>query len=118
MTLLSRLSRKLSAGIAKLRAKGEVRLRVLRITRRRLRWALAFGLVVSGLLIVLSGRDGGAQPEYLSAESLKTASPTPKATLNSTPAPTPAPTPPPTPEPPAPPPSPPAPAPEPEPAAP
>ena len=116
MSPLFRLSEPLSSRLADLSR----RWHLPRMTRTRLRWACALALLSVVLVIVFSGRDGAARPEHLSAEALKTASPTPrptaKPTLAPTPLATPAPTPAPTPEPPPPPPSPPS-APEPEPVA-
>ena len=115
MSPLFRLSRQLSSRLSAVRRGGEGQSLLPRVTRRRLRWAGVFVLVSAVLILVVSGQNGGAQPEHSSAESLKVAVPTPRPTAKPTAVPTPAPTPPPTPAPPTPAPPPPAPEPEPEP---
>src|SRR2546425_6484280 len=116
MSPLFRFSRQLSSRLSAARQTGGHWLRP-RVTTTRLRSAGAFVVVSAVLILVVSGQKGGAQPEHLSAASLKTAPPTPKptakATSQPTVVPTPAATPAPTPEPAPPPPPPPEPEPEP-----
>ena len=115
MSPLSGLHRKLSSRLVALRGSGEGGWRLPRLKKSRLSSACAFVGVSAVLVIAVSGQEGGAQPEHLSAASLKTAPPTPRPTAKPTPPPTPEPTPVPTPEPTPPPPPPPPPPPEPEP---
>src|SRR6266540_7436184 len=117
MSPLFRLPSQLSGRLAAFRDDAADRPRLRRlVSRRNLRWALPFGAVYLVLVIVLSSRDTGADPEHLSGASLTTAAPTSTSSPRSTPAPTvvptPPPAPPPTPEPPPPPPPPPPPEPE------
>src|SRR5213593_83756 len=99
MNPLFRLRRQPLNALGALRRSGKGFLHPPLVTRPRLRWACVFAAVSAVLILAISGRDGGAQPENSNAEAIKTAPRTPRPTAKPTPALTPAATPAPTPEP-------------------